>query len=412
VSARTREAMRHPGLRVTASRGAIRVQQAMCIAQIALGMALVAAAGLLAKSLWQLDHVDVGFDTSQVIGFNLSVPDDLGDDAARLRFYQSALEETRSLPGVQQAAFISFLPPETRAGIFMGARAEGEDLSTPVRRANNLFASEGYFETMRMTTARGRTFEASDDAAHPLVVVVNETFAKQFLPDGDPIGRRIGTAFDDYAPVRTVVGVLRDTRDRGALRAPVATVYIPIRQLSLGYGAITVRTSEDLDVLAPQIRERIKALNAAVPLTDFQTLDRRQFESLREPRFYTMMAAGCAGLAVLFVTFGLYGLISYSVGRRRAELGIRIAVGAGQGRIVQLVLMQGLRMAAIGIAAGLALTFASSRALRSQLYEVQPFDPATITAAALLVMLVALAAAYGPARRASKSDPLVALRDQ
>lgn len=411
VSARTREAMRHPGLRVTASRGAIRVQQAMCVAQIALGMALVAAAGLLARSLWQLDRVDVGFDTSQVIGFNLSVPDDIPEDA-RLRFYQSALEATRSLPGVLNAGFISFLPPETRAGIFMGARVEGEDLAAPVRRANNLFASDGYFETMRMSFAAGRAFEPSDDAAHPLVVVVNETFVKRFLPDGNPIGRRVGTAFDDFAPVRTVVGVLRDTRDRGALREPVATIYIPIAQRHLGYGAIAVRATEGIDVLAPQIRQRLQALNASVPLTDFQTLDQRQFESLREPRFYTLMAVTCAGLAVVFVTFGLYGLISYSVGRRRAEMGIRIAVGAGRGSIVQLVLMQGLRMAAIGIAAGLALTYAASRGLESQLYQVQRFDPLTVAASALLVLTVALAAAFGPARRASKSDPLVALRDQ
>jgi putative ABC transport system permease protein len=412
VSARTREAMRHPGLRVTASRGAIRMQQTMCVAQIALGMALVAAAGLLARSLWALDHVDAGFDTSHVIGFNLSVPQDVPDEV-RLRFYQSALDGVRGIAGVEHAGFISFLPPETRAGIYMGARVDGDDPATErPRRANTLMTSEDYFQTVRMPIVRGRDFSTTDAAGRPLVVVVNETFAKRYLGDGDPIGRRVGTGFDGMNPVRTVIGVVGDAHDRGVLKATDPTVYIPIAQFNLAYGAIALRSSAPVETLVPAIRERLQGLNAAVPLTDFQTLDQRQFASLREPRFYTLMAVGCAGLAVVFVTFGLYGLISYSVGRRRAELGIRIAVGAGRANIVQLVLMQGLRLAAIGIAVGLALTLATSRGLESQLYQVERFDPLTVAASALLVLAVALAASLGPARRASKADPLVALREQ
>ena len=158
------------------------------------------------------------------------------------------------------------------------------------------------------------------------------------------------------------------------------------------------------------IRDRLTRLNPAVPLTDFQALDTRLRESLREPRFYTLMAAACALMAVLFVTFGLYGLVSYSVSRRTSELGIRMAIGAERATILRMVLWQGLRMAALGLAAGLGLAVLLSRALASLLFQVKPIDPLTLFAAAAIVVSVTLAASYGPARRASRVAPITALR--
>ena len=414
VSARTESAVRHSGLRATTGRAVSRVQQALCVVQIALGMALLAGAGLLANSLWQLHRVDPGFDVHGVFGFNLSVPSDVFGDA-RVRFYEAALQEVRTIPGVERAGLISFLPPETRAGVFMGLAIDGVPAPSrglPPNRVNTLITSVDYFRTVGMSVVRGRDFRDTDRGDHPSVVVVNEAFVRRYLPNADALGRKIGTGFDSLNPVREIVGIVHDTHDRGVSVASYPTVYIPFTQFSLPYGAIALRTTTSPDMLVPVIRDRLQRLNASVPLTDFQMLDRRLVESLREPRFYTLMAATCAVMAVLFVTFGLYGLIWYSVGRRTTELGIRLAIGAQRGTIVRMVLGQGLRLAALGVMLGLAVAAAGTRALSSLLFEVQPLDWPTFAVAAAIVVLVTLAACYAPARRAGRVNPLAMLRGE
>ena len=412
VSLRSDEALRRPGMRVSAGPGASRVQKTLCVAQIALGMALLAAAGLLARSFWQLNAVDPGFEYRQVAGFNLSVPNDV-PLAQRIQFYADALDEVRTIPGVERAGLISFLPPETRAGVLMGLAIDGAPPlppTAPPRIANTLITSVDYFATMRMPVVRGREFTDRDVATAAPVIIVNEALVRRHLPDGDPIGRRIGTGFDRLQPVRTIVGVVKDSHDRGLAAEPMPTVYIPFKQFSLPYGSIALRTAVPAESIVPVIRDRINRLNPAVPITDFQMLSRRVQQSLREPRFFMLMAAACAALAVLFVTFGLYGLVAYSVSRRTAELGIRMALGAQRTNILALVLRQGLFMAVAGVALGLALAAAFSRTLTSLLFQVEPLDPLTLGGAALLVVIVTLAACFIPARRASRISPVAALR--
>jgi putative ABC transport system permease protein len=399
-------------MRTSASGGVARVQQALCVAQIALGVALLASAGLLAHSLWQLQRVDPGFESERVLGFNLAVPNDVALDD-RIRFYARALEEIRTIPGIERAGLISFLPPETRAGVFMGLAIDGVPApapGAPARVVNTLISSVDYFETIGTPLVRGRGFTAADTAGAPPVIIVNEAFVRQHLPEGAPIGRRIGTGFDGLKPVREIVGVVKDAHDRGLAAAPYPTAYIPFTQFSLPYGSIALRSALPADSVIPVIRDRLTRLNPSVPLTDFQRLDDRLHESLREPRFYTLMAATCASMAVLFVTFGLYGLVSYSVGRRTPELGIRLAIGAQRGAILRMVLLQALWMSVAGVALGAGLASLSSRALEPLLVEVRPRDPLTFAAAAALVILVTLAASYGPARRASRVNPIAALR--
>ena len=412
VSAKSDEAVRRPGLRASGSRGVARVQQALCVTQVAFGMALLAAAGLLARSFWQLNAVDPGFDARQVIGFNLSVPNSLARDE-RVRFYARALEETRTIPGVQAAGLISFLPPETRAGVFMGLEIDGmppADRNAPPRVVNTLISSPGYFETMRMPIVNGRDFDDRDTAGSAPVIIVNETLVRRYLASSEPLGRLIGTGFDGLTPVREIVGVVKDSHDRGLASQPIPTVYIPFDQFSLPYGSIAARTVASPESVIPVIRDRLNRLNPSVPLFDFQLLENRISESLREPRFYVLMAAACAALAVLFVTFGLYGLVSYSVSRRTSELGIRMALGAQRNTIVGLVLQQGLRMSIAGVALGLGLAFVFTRSLATLLFQVKPLDPITLAAASGLVIVVTLVASYVPARRASRLDPTVALR--
>jgi putative ABC transport system permease protein len=412
VSAKTGEAVRNPGLRASAGRGVARVQQGLCVGQIALGMALLAVAGLLAHSLWRLNAVDPGFDIARVLGFNLSVPSDQ-PLPERVRFYQNVLDEIRTIPGVERAGLISFLPPETRAGVFMGLSIDGvppPEPGAPPWVVNTLISSTDYFATLGMRVVHGRDFTDRDTADGPPVIIVNEALERRHFPDDGAVGRRIGTGFDGMKPLREIVGVVQDTHDRGVAAEPIPTVYIPFRQFSLPYASIAVRTAVTPESVIPVIRDRVNRLNPAVPLTDFQSLGTRLRDSLREPRFYTLLAATCALMAVLFVTFGLYGLVSYSVSRRTSELGIRMAVGAQSDTILRMVLLQGLRMAVLGVAAGLGLAILLSRALASLLFHVQPVDPLTLSGAAAIVVLVTLAASYVPARRASRVNPISALR--
>ena len=211
-------------------------------------------------------------------------------------------------------------------------------------------------------------------------------------------------------PVREIVGIVADTHDRGLQAAPVPTVYIPFEQFSLPYTSVALRTASAPELIVPVIRDRLNRLNASVPLTDVETLDRRLTESLREPRFYALIAGVCAVMAVLFVTFGLYGLISYSVSRRTSELGLRMAIGAPRDAILRLVMWQGFRLACAGVALGLALAFLTTRSLQSLLFEVQPLDALTFASASVLALVSTLAASFGPAYRASRIEPLTALR--
>jgi putative ABC transport system permease protein len=374
-------------------------------------MALLTAAGLLTHSLWRLNTVAPGFDGARVFGFQLSVPNDI-DMTDRMRFYERALEEVRTIPGVQNAGLISFLPPETRAGVFMGLAIDGappEGRGAPPRIANTLVSSVDYFRTMRMRIVAGRDFASTDTRHQPPVIIVNEALARRYFPDG-AVGRRIGTGFDNLKPIREIIGVVQDTHDRGVARAPIPTVYIPFQQFALPYTSMAVRAAAAPDTIVPVIRDRLRRLNASVPVTDFQTIDARLHHALREPRFYTLLALTCALMAMLFVTFGLYGLVSYATARRTSEVGIRMAVGAPRTAIVRMVLWQGLRMSALGIALGLGLAWALTRALRSLLFEVSPTDPITIATAGGIVAAVTVAAAYVPARRASRVNPAIALR--
>jgi putative ABC transport system permease protein len=412
VSTRSRDAIRGAGLRGSAGGGVARIQRALCVAQIALGVALLTSAGLLANSLWTLASVDPGFRTERILGFNLSIPTGTSPET-RSQFYARALEEVRSIPGVEQAGLISFLPPETRAGVFMGLAIEGAPPPAPGERppvVNTLVASGSYFSTVDMRIVRGRNIEPSDRPETRPVILVNEALVRRWFAGVDPIGRRVGTGFDGLEPVREIVGVVADARDRGLGRAAIPTVYLPFEQFSLPYGSIAIRTATAADRIVPVIRERLARIDPAVPLTGFQMLNDRLGESLREPRFYTVIAAAAAILAVCFVTFGLYGLISYSVSRRTAELGLRIAVGADPRTILRMVLRQGLGLGVLGVSVGLALAALTTRWLESLLFGVQPLDALTFTTAAVIALVVTVAAAYGPARRASRVDPLVALR--
>jgi predicted permease len=416
ASVKCEEAVRNPGARATSGRAFARLQQGLCITQMALGVGLLAAAGLLTHSLWRLNSVDPGYRSEDVFGFALSYPSDDSIPieqslAKRKRFYQDALDQIRSIPGVSSAAWITFLPPETRSGVFMGLTLEAAPARpAEPRMANHLISSPDYFSTMGMRLAAGRDFSPTDSAKSPPVIIINEALARRYFAGEVALGKKIGTPFDDNKPVREIVGIVADTHDRGLAANAIPTVYIPFQQFALPYGSIAVRTAVPASGIIPEIRRRLSQLDAGVPLTNFETVAGRLHQSLDEPRFYTTMAAACAFMAVLFVSLGLYGIISFSVSRRTAEFGVRMAVGAGGRTILHMVLGQGLRMAAIGVTLGVVISVAVGRVLGSLLFQVKPIDPVTLVPAALLVVLVTVVASYVPARRASRVSPLAALR--
>ena len=394
------------GTRTSASRAVLHFQRALMTAQIALGVGLLAAAGLLAHSFLRLSSVPPGFRTGDTVAFEVAFPSGHREDSAR--HYQRIMEAVRSVPGVVSAGWITNPPPETRAGVFMPFSISGS--SSPMRPFCNFqIASEEYFASAGIALSRGRDFTRSDVAGAPPVAIVNETLARMYFPQSGAIGKRIAPMWDG-PNFREIVGVIRDIHDRGLGTKPVATVYVPIGQFTAAYGGVVARTSAPPETVIPEIRRRIAQADPTVPVKGLSTVKARLGRTLDAPRFYTMMAAVCAAMAVLFVTLGLYGVISYAVSRRTSEIGIRMALGASADAIRRSVLGQGLLLAAIGAAAGIALSLAATRLLASLLFELKPIDPPTLAISVALVVLVTLIASYLPARRASRVHPMAALR--
>ena len=394
--------------RSSASRALLHFQRVMMITQIALGVGLLAAAGLLAHSLYRLSSVDPGFRTEGTLAFELAFPSFHPVETPRL--YERILEATRGVPGVVSAGWITNPPPETRAGAFILFSIVGSTAALrPV--CNIQVTSEDYFETAGIALTRGRDFSAADARGTPRVAIVNETLARQYFPQGDSLGRHIALSWEGQND-REIVGIIRDIHDRGLNTKSVATVYVPYRQLAFGYGGVVARTKGAPESVIPEIRRRVALVDPTLPLKNVTTIGTRLRRTLDAPRFYTIMAAGCALMAVLFVTLGLYGVVSYSVSRRTAEIGIRMALGAPAEQILRGILWQGLQMAAIGVAMGVALSLAATRLLATLLFEVKPIDPPTLGLAAALVVVVTLVASYFPARRASLVHPMVALRQE
>jgi putative ABC transport system permease protein len=392
--------------RASGSRALLHFQRGLMVTQIALGVGLLAAAGLLAHSLFRLSSVNPGFRTEGTVGFEVAFPSGRPKETPRL--YERILEATRSVPGVVSAGWITNPPPETRAGVFMPFSIIGNTARTSPF-SNFQITSEDYFETAGIGLVRGRDFTLADNSTAPRVAIVNETLAKQYFPQGDAMGRHIAIEWEGTSQ-REIVGIIRDTHDRGLNAKSTPTLYVPFRQFTLGYGGVMARTRVAPESVLPEIRRRIALAEPTVPLRNVMTIDSRLRRTLDSPRFYTVLAVSCALMAILFVTLGLYGVISYAVSRRTSEIGIRMALGAPSRQILRSVLWQGLQMASIGVVLGVALSLAATRLLTSLLFEVKPIDPTTLTIAAALVVAVTLAASYIPARRASLVHPMGALR--
>jgi putative ABC transport system permease protein len=333
----------------------------------------------------------------------------------RLDFFNNMLDHASTLPGVRSAAAASFLPVSGGGGALyfniQGRPPKGHDYSLASYRT----VSPGYFETLQIPLIQGRFVQANDRETAPPVVVINATMAKTFFPDINPLGQhiQIGGLPNSTAPWMEIVGIAGDVKQ--ALSSEAASeMYVPYRQADKTVPvlamSLVMRTGSDPRSLAGSVRSIVHDLDPNQPVVKIRTMDENVSDSISQPRFRTVLLAIFAGLALVLSSIGIFSVMAYSVAQRTRELGVRMALGASRGRILQLVLVHGFRLTVIGLVIGLAATFAFTKYVSSMLFSVRAYDPFTLAGMAIVVIVVSLLACYIPARRATRLDPIVVLR--
>jgi putative ABC transport system permease protein len=350
-------------------------------------------------------HVDKGFDIERVLAVRVKMPSaKYTEEPQQTAFFDRLLEKTRHLPGVQSAGLVSALPLQGETWMDLAA-AEGDQRPLFERPMVNVrFVSPDYFKTLRIPFRDGRPFDESQ--RNRKVVIVSQGTARRLWPGRDPMGRRL----QHNEKLEEVVGVTADVRSTSLDKDPVLMIYVPYWQRPRLSASLLVRTAMDPRGVAAGVREAIRQLDADVPVPEMQTLREVMSDSVAQRRFQMTLVMLFAAAALALAGFGIYGVVSYSVARRRTEMGIRLALGARPADLQRMVLWQGIRPVVAGLAVGIAGALAAGRILSSLLFQVNARDPLTMGAVALVLLAVAVAAAVAPARRATRVDPMRALR--
>jgi len=383
--------------------GSAAMRGALVELEFALALVLVVGAGILAKSFLRLMHVDPGFDPRGVLTLRLSIPASRDQNA----LFHRIEERVRTLPGVESIAATNGLPLMVNRAVTTRFNVPGSPLINPdmLPAAQIRVVSPEYFRTMRIPLRSGRAFTERD--LNGAVVIVNETIARRFWPGRDPVGMRFVTGPWGPNPTwSTIIGVAGDVKNFGLDSEAAMDLYFP----SLSPKYLVVRTAGDPAPLAAAVRREVEAANPDLPISDVRTMDEILAQSARSRRWTMALLAVFAGLAMVLALVGIYGVMSWTVAQRTREIGIRMALGAGSGQVLGMVIRYGLKLSVLGLAMGAAGAFALRRVLAGLVFDVSPADPAIYLAVALLMLTVALAACYVPARRASRVDPLIALR--
>lgn len=404
--------LRSGGRSLTEGRQSGRLRSVLVGVEVALSTVCLAAAGLLLNSFVRLMHVDRGFSVDSITTVTLNMPlARYPDTAKRADFLRKLLDQVKTIPGVSYAG-VSNSIPLTGQGNNNIISAEGStvpELERPI--ADRRMVSEDYFRMFNVALERGRFFEPEDRQTR--VAILSSATARRLWPGENPIGRRLRIG-DDTAPLMQVVGVVADIRANGLQLPPTLTVYQPYWQQAQRDMALAVRTSSDpagiSNAVRAMVRAMVRGLDAELPVPQFRTMQQIVSASVAERRFQLSLVLLFSGTALLLACLGIYGVVSYSVAQRRNEMGIRIALGATGANLSAMVLRQGLSPVTIGLAAGLAAALAVGRILSGLLFGVSFADPLTLALVAVVLMLVAAAACYFPARGATRTDPLIALR--
>jgi len=385
----------------------------LVIGEVALSLVLLVGSGLMIESFANLRGLNPGFRADHVLTMRLEVPQTkYGNFARRTQFFQNVLERVRAIPGVKTAGFTTALPLTWKGGT---SSFTPENIVLPrglVNDANNRVVSPGYFEAMRIPLRRGRLFDEHDGPQAPPVALINETMAKKFWPNVDPLGRRMQLHSEGTSWFQ-IVGIVADVRQMGLNEPPRQEMYFPYWQAEKNWFVprdLAIRTDGDPKALVASVKQTIASIDRDQPISDIKTMDQWLDEEVASRHVQTTLLGGFAALALILACIGIYGVLAYVVTQRTSEIGLRVALGADARSVFLAVARQGMSLAGIGITLGIAASLALSSLLQSLLFDVKPTDPATYLSASAVFALVALLACYIPARRASKVDPLVALR--
>ena len=403
----------------TADRAGSTLRRVLVVAEVALALTLLSGAGLLIKSFAKLAAVDPGFDPSHLLTFDLSLPElSYPTDTARAAFFNEVLPRLAQIPGVRGAGAVTVMP-------FSGGWSTGtynvEGYTPPPHGSmpwgDIRIVSPGYFSTLRIAVKRGHTFTDAEAAAALKVVVVDQQFVHRFLrPGDDPIGHRMWfgpAAPNDSTTYRTIVGVVEHTKQEGLAADARPQVYMPYSQVQgIGHLTVAVRTDGPPSEYTNAVRAAVQSVDRNEPVAHVRTMDDMIGSSMGQRRLSMVLLGIFAVLALLLASLGIYGVTSYSVTQRSREMGIRMALGARARDVLLMVMRQALALVLGGVALGLAAALALTRLMTSQLFDTQPTDPATFTLVSVLLCAVAVCATLVPARRATRVDPVVTLRDE
>jgi predicted permease len=405
------DALKSDGRGATSARSPLRIRHALIVSEIALSVMLLVGAGLMVRSFEKLRAVEPGFDTSQVLTMRVTLPREKYQGGAVNDFFQQLVDRIEEMPGVRAASVASQFPPQ---GPFSTSfRLEGIDVpGTPMPTSLMTDASEEHFATLGVTLVSGRGFSSADRAGAPPVIIVNQAFVSRFLPGVAPLGRRIMTGpIDRPSPSKEIVGIVTNTQNRGVRNPPSPEIFVPIHQQTVNNQMfVLVRTEGDAVSMLPAVRQQIAAMDPEQPIYAIQTLEEAFEASTFSQRFSMILFGTFAVVALALAAIGIYGVMSYAVNARTQEIGVRLAVGADRRDVSWLVLRQVVRLTVLGLILGVGGVLAASGAIRRVLFEVQPMDPLTIVAVTVVLGSVALLAAWLPAARASRVDPVNALR--
>lgn len=393
----------------------LRIRGFLVVVEIVLALVLLSSAGLLAQSFLRLRQVQPGFEAGGIMTVRLVLPDaEYGKTEQIAAFYSRLMDRVAMLPGVTSAA-ASWWLPLSGSEITLDVDNPEHPLpeaDRPITQANSV--TPDYFKTLHIPLIRGRTFTERDDAKSPPVTVVNEIFARQFFPGQDPIGKRItpsGTADGQKPPVREIVGVVGDAKAISLIAKAKPQLYFPHQQFARPGMSLLVRTANDPHAIVPALREAAAGFDKNVPIFRPRTLEEYVSLSVAQPRFNALLVGLFSVVALLLAAAGIFGVMSYSVTQRTQEIGIRLALGAQRGDVLRLIVVQGMRLVALGVGAGLIMALGLNRLLEGLLYEVSATDFSTLLMVSAVLALIAFLACWWPARRASGIDPMVALRD-
>jgi putative ABC transport system permease protein len=407
------EALKAGGRSDSGTRSHTRLRSLLIVSEVALSLVLLIGAGLMVRSYVELLRADLGIKPENVLAMDISLPrENYEDKNKRLDFYQQLLARVTTVPGVTKAGVTSIVPfsssdnGNTFQVVGQPPFRKGEEPYVGIR-----VATPGYFDAIGTALRRGRLFAAQVDAKAARVILVNETFAKKFLPGQQPIGQRL-TLGGEEKEIDEIIGVVADVKNDDLDEAADATAYLPYSQNPNRTMSLVIRGTLDPTRLVSAVRSEVRALDPGLPVSNVKPVSQMIDERISPKRLMTYILAVFAVCALLLASVGIYGVMSYAVTQRTQEIGIRMALGARAADVLKLVVGNGMTLALIGVAIGLAGAFGLTRLLGNLLFQVRPTDRFTFAAVSISLLVVALFACYVPARRATKVDPLVALRDE